>query len=298
MPLIISPRSLFLLLLLLLIAPFDTFAQKCYALDGTELDTSFKPCNPTAEHSGCCATNRSSGPNDLCLDSGLCMAPAGDAVGTISQAGCTDPTFQAPGCPKVCPDVASTDAAVQAYTLQSCGVGVYCCRASTSTTNCCANASSPKFRPTALGAVVLPSPLASLPIPSPSSTPSSELPASSSTPSPTSAPQSSAKEIASCPTPKQLNIAVLGGAIGSALGSIILALSGVLYLVWKRERRWKRLKEHYEEQFGMNWAYRRTVVVEKAGDEKRRDSEEVESVGVGVGVGAGEGRSEGGREGV
>jgi hypothetical protein len=80
----------------------------CYGLDGTKLDSSYAPCSPGAKHSGCCAINRPAGAADICLDSGLCMATSGVFMGTIWQDGCTDPTGQDPGCPKLCPDGEAT----------------------------------------------------------------------------------------------------------------------------------------------------------------------------------------------
>ena len=76
--------------------------QKCYSLTGAELDDTFAPCNSTAKHSGCCATNKSTGA-DICLDSGLCMASSGQYMGTIWQPGCTDSTGMASECPQLCP---------------------------------------------------------------------------------------------------------------------------------------------------------------------------------------------------
>ena len=77
-------------------------SQKCYSLTGSELDNTFAPCNSTAKHSGCCATNKSVGA-DICLDSGLCMATSGQYMGTIWQPGCTDSTGKATECPQLCP---------------------------------------------------------------------------------------------------------------------------------------------------------------------------------------------------
>src|SRR5690242_1889185 len=77
-------------------------SQKCYSLTGAELDDTFRPCNSTAKHSGCCATNRTTGA-DICLDSGLCMATKNEYIGTIWQPGCTDSTGKATQCPKLCP---------------------------------------------------------------------------------------------------------------------------------------------------------------------------------------------------
>jgi hypothetical protein len=75
-----------------------TTQQQCYALNGTELDSTYKPCDPSAKHSGCCGTD------DLCLDNSLCMATSGQYTGSIWQTGCTDPTGNDEACPKVCPD--------------------------------------------------------------------------------------------------------------------------------------------------------------------------------------------------
>lgn len=79
-----------------------TVGQQCYGLDGSQLDNTFAPCNPSAKRSGCCATKRSTGA-DLCLDSGLCMSTSGENTGMIWQNGCTDPTGKDVGCPKICP---------------------------------------------------------------------------------------------------------------------------------------------------------------------------------------------------
>jgi hypothetical protein len=89
-------------LLFALYAAAGAAAQTCYGLTGAVLDHSFAPCNPDAKHSGCCATNRTTGA-DVCLDSGLCMSTTSDYMGTIWQPGCTDSTGKATECPQVCP---------------------------------------------------------------------------------------------------------------------------------------------------------------------------------------------------
>jgi len=78
-------------------------SQTCYGLDGTQLDDTYAPCKPSAKHSGCCATKRSSGA-DLCLDNGLCMSTRDELMGMIWQSGCTDSTGKDVACPKMCPD--------------------------------------------------------------------------------------------------------------------------------------------------------------------------------------------------
>jgi hypothetical protein len=88
----------------LLFGAVEAADQKCYGLNGTELDSTYGPCNPDAKHSGCCAINRPAGSVDICLDNGLCMATNGGFMGSIWQDGCTDPTGKDAGCPKLCPD--------------------------------------------------------------------------------------------------------------------------------------------------------------------------------------------------
>jgi hypothetical protein len=78
-----------------------TTSQKCYGLDSTQLDDTYAPCNPSAKHSGCCATNRASGA-DICLDNGLCMSTDTKTVGMLWQNGCTDPTGKDVTCPSIC----------------------------------------------------------------------------------------------------------------------------------------------------------------------------------------------------
>jgi hypothetical protein len=81
-----------------------TVGQKCYGLDGTALDDSYAPCNTNAKHSGCCATKRTTGSPDICLDNGLCLATNNELMGTIWQSGCTDATGRDTACPRMCPD--------------------------------------------------------------------------------------------------------------------------------------------------------------------------------------------------
>jgi hypothetical protein len=78
-------------------------SQQCFGLDGTQLDNTYAPCFPNAQHSGCCATKRASNA-DLCLSNGLCMSTRDEYMGLIWQTGCTDPTGKDTACPKICPE--------------------------------------------------------------------------------------------------------------------------------------------------------------------------------------------------
>jgi hypothetical protein len=100
----LSIYSLRSLLVFSFVLQFTVAERKCYALDGTQLGNTFGPCDPDAEHSGCCAIHGAAGSVDVCLSNGLCMATNEEYMGTIWQSGCTDPTGMDPSCPKMCPD--------------------------------------------------------------------------------------------------------------------------------------------------------------------------------------------------
>jgi hypothetical protein len=53
--------------------------------------------------------------------------------------------------------------------------------------------------------------------------------------------------------------AVVGGTVGGILGAIIVGLFGAMLWMHKMEKRQRKLKEHYEEQFSQTAAYRRRI---------------------------------------
>ncbi|PSN62109.1 hypothetical protein BS50DRAFT_137489, partial [Corynespora cassiicola Philippines] len=167
--------------------------QKCYDLQGLELDDTYRPCGSGAGHSGCCATNKANHP-DICLESGLCMATTNEHVGTIWERGCTDPTGKDPGCHSICSaapndSTSQTDSGqteqVLAWNLQTCDMGTYCCRPASSTKSCC-NTPSALHLTTTLGAPKLPTSTPSPLPPSNSTSPPSSSSSSSSTTTTTS----------------------------------------------------------------------------------------------------------------
>lgn len=85
-----------------LLATTAQAAKQCYGLDGKELDSSFTPCNPDADTSACCASNKTDG--DICLTSGLCYAQQKPYSGFMYMNGCTDKSGIATECPHICPD--------------------------------------------------------------------------------------------------------------------------------------------------------------------------------------------------
>ena len=96
-----SSSYLFSLLLIISTATEFTDATQCYHSDGTPTDASFQPCDPDAEFSACCATNKPDA--DICLSSGLCLAQQIGYSGLVFQNGCTDQSWSSSSCPRVCP---------------------------------------------------------------------------------------------------------------------------------------------------------------------------------------------------
>jgi len=52
---------------------------------------------------------------------------------------------------------------------------------------------------------------------------------------------------------------LVGGAVGGTLGAAILGLLAMSLWLYKKERRQRKLKEHYEEQFGQSYALRKVL---------------------------------------
>lgn len=123
-------------------------AWNCYRPSGELItDPNYVPCNPTAaEQTGgasmCCNVNRATFP-DTCLSNGLCQN-GGDTF----RDSCTDPTWQSPGCVKLCTtgygqqwlDVGMKTVTDMNYTthdvaITQCAGEKYCCGYQNST--CC-----------------------------------------------------------------------------------------------------------------------------------------------------------------
>ncbi|KAG2163231.1 hypothetical protein JADG_002970 [Aureobasidium aubasidani] len=84
------------------LSAWRTAAARCYNLQGTAPpDGSFVACNPDAEVSACCASNKAQ--PDICMQGGLCYATMDSYSGYLYGNGCTDPTASDDACPIVCP---------------------------------------------------------------------------------------------------------------------------------------------------------------------------------------------------
>ncbi|THW22766.1 hypothetical protein D6D24_00979 [Aureobasidium pullulans] len=132
----------------------STAAARCYNLQGTAPpDGSFVACNPDAEVSACCASNKAQ--PDICMQGGLCYATMDSYSGYLYGNGCTDPTASDDACPIVCPAskhitrrketrrdclINSTEAnGWKAFNVLPCTMSTWCCREASDSTNCCNN---------------------------------------------------------------------------------------------------------------------------------------------------------------
>ncbi|KAL8949979.1 MAG: hypothetical protein Q9222_003957 [Ikaeria aurantiellina] len=131
----------------------------CYFPNGTaaiDPDYPYLPCNPNTKNSMCCRTTTT----DSCTSDGLCLS---GYDGNLWRDFCTDPTWQAPNCAKLCLNSGNVDSHGKACfsithddqagvltswtTGQSggsvqvtrCLDGSYCCGVGTKANNCCSN---------------------------------------------------------------------------------------------------------------------------------------------------------------
>ncbi|KNG47043.1 hypothetical protein DDE82_001199 [Stemphylium lycopersici] len=220
-------------------------SQQCYGVDGSALDNTHTPCNPSATHSACCASG------DICMSNGLCMGTKDDSIGKIFSRGCTDATGKDVACASICPTIANNfqdHDSTPSWQIQTCDSGDKCCQSASSTKSCCGG-------PTAHQ---IPTPIrASLQLKSLASTTN----------------YSTAK------TSEMANhqIAIVGGLLGGLLGGIIIGLTATVWWMYKRERRQRRLKEHYETQMAKSSAYRKALAA--CMESAARPSLSVEEIG-------------------
>ncbi|USP76004.1 hypothetical protein yc1106_03278 [Curvularia clavata] len=167
----------------------------------------------------------------------------------IFSRGCTDATGKDVACPQQCrgvSNIATNTNTFPAWQLQTCNSGEYCCRAANSTESCCNDPTAPQITTLLNATLQVPSP-----VPTATQTPKQE------SPSPNSSPSTSALPV--CNKQNNHTAAVVGGTLGGILGGIILGLALTVRYMYKRERRQRRLKEHYETQMSKTNAYRKAL---------------------------------------
>jgi hypothetical protein len=182
-------------------------SNTCYSVDGQVLDDTYKPCNPSAQFSACCALNGTSPDNDICLDSGLCQSTSGWFAGFIWADGCTDPTGKSNYCPQICSHMPLQ----YSWNVLQCNPGVFCCRPAYEKSNCC-NDTSALVNTSHIGTLLLPD--------GEEVNTTYVAPASSSCPSRSRFPSAGA----------------VGGAVGGVLGTALLvALTTIILLLRRRK---------------------------------------------------------------
>ncbi|XP_044721899.1 uncharacterized protein HRG_04814 [Hirsutella rhossiliensis] len=224
----------------LVFAPTLHAAAKCYGVDGTPSDDSQRPCNPDAEFSPCCATNKDKA--DICMSSGLCYAQDAGYEGFIYSNGCTDPTGRAEACPHFCPDQTNDwkgGPAVSSYNVLQCNEGGrYCCRKALEPENCCGNKSA-----------VMTINVGQLRLATRTRTRTRTGDAGATTTVTSTScdlAQSSGSLNRQCPKD---NSAIVGGAVGGVLGAALLASLAALAVMCLR-----RPKEHYTHNGPMEYS--------------------------------------------
>ncbi|KAL1798752.1 hypothetical protein ACET3X_002789 [Alternaria dauci] len=192
------------------------------------------------------------------MSNGLCMGTVNKSIGMIFSRGCTDSTGQDASCQQICPGV-SDDLnglkPVKAWQLQTCDSGKYCCRSADDTKSCCNNAKAPKVTTTFSATLQLQTPTAT-------SAPAQVVATSVSTGTPfeaTTATTATTILAAHTCTKEKRETAIVGGTLAGVFSILIAGLAATVYWMYKREKRQRKLKEHYEEQFSQTNAYRKAL---------------------------------------
>lgn len=144
---------------------------------------------------------------------------------------------------------------VSAWNVQTCDFGTYCCRAINDRRNCCNNSTAPRITTSSVGAFQFQTAAA---VSSSTSSISSAVATATATTSPSGREATLVSNADVCKDEKH-KTAVVGGVLGSILGTAVVGLLGLTYWMSKREQRQRKLKEHYEEQFAQTWAYRKAM---------------------------------------
>lgn len=133
-----------------------------------------------------------------------------------------------------------------------CDYGKFCCRAINDQRSCCNNDTAPSVTTTFIGA------LQALATTSASATsdPTRVFGTAVSTGLPFDVTAAPDQDV--CRKEKQ-KTAIIGGTVGGVSAAIILGLVVAILVMHKKEKRQRRLKEHYEEQFSQTNAYRKAL---------------------------------------
>lgn len=189
------------------------------------------------------------------------MATEGKFVGRIWQNGCTKPTGKDEASSRLCPTLGDNlegHDGVPRWNIQTCDYESYCCGLATDKGSCCSKLAARKFTATPPGAFQFPTPTSIVSMTATASSAPNTFPTAATVTAETRSPAMSTLEPI-CAKDKSL---LVGVAVGGTLGLALVGLLAVLLWMYKRERRQRRLKEHYEAQFSTFntcWALRKKL---------------------------------------
>ncbi|KAF5863790.1 hypothetical protein ETB97_009425 [Aspergillus alliaceus] len=203
-------------------------ARQCYWRDGMPALSELQPCFPEKENSACCATKKTNGdPNDICTESGLCIAQVSPYAGQVLRDGCTDSSWKSSDCPNMCPDSMRGEYGLHILPCPDISLRHWCC--SDNGSNCCDNA----FK-LDIGTMILPTALSSSVVPSAAATVTATTTATV-TPGTTSEPTCDGACHADTTT------VAVGVGVGAGLGACLMAT--VFMLCFQRRTYQKKLRD-------------------------------------------------------
>ncbi|KAL8679079.1 MAG: hypothetical protein Q9186_004619 [Xanthomendoza sp. 1 TL-2023] len=217
----------------------------CYYPNGTAaIDSNwpYEPCKRNTPESMCCRK----GSTDTCRSDGLCDS---GWDGNTWRDFCTDPTWQAPNCIKLCLDYMGEDGDGNTggtVRVTPCQDGSYCCGAGTKANNCCANGNGVWIAKDGQTTNVKPTSATSRRSAAASSTLSTSLTTTSTTPPPnavaasqtatgTTGPPSAAGTKTTEKT-KNNTGAIAGGVVGGLVAAAIIVMAVIWFMMRRRNK--------------------------------------------------------------
>ena len=152
---------------------------------------------------------------------------------------------------RVGPDKLHNVLKVPAWNIQTCDFGSYCCRAADDRTSCCNNSTAQKITTRALATLQTePTATSSSATSSASATSSVSAPVSTATPIPavTTPSNTTLNGPPSCAAEKRQTV-IVGGTLAGIFSAAIVGLLAIIFFLYHKEQKQRKLKEHYEEQF-------------------------------------------------
>ncbi|KAK0799077.1 hypothetical protein LTR87_009318 [Friedmanniomyces endolithicus] len=235
------------------------YAQSCYWPAETQANSNWTPCDASKSASHCCHAE------DLCLNNGYCFAQAGSGNGfpnRLVRGACTDRSWQSGSCPQYCADVSAggeqTIALVQdeANGRFCCGFGTLFFDGSNCTTATRGSNAPFNLHPELAildrsnGATTLSTAaVATAASGVTASTVTSTVVVTASAGSAITAPASATASTGST------SVVAVGAGIAVPLGILLIAVSAIAVILWRRNKRLTQQMDQKERQYQNQSAY-------------------------------------------